>query len=166
METYRKIRGYVCTLFKVIMACLLFVLVALATVQVVTRYFVSAMIIWVEELSIYLMTWMCAVGVSWIWMEKSGHIKMDILDNVLPKKVIRWMDVMIDAVTAVLGIAVIRIGLKTQSVNAGLVMSTINLDEGDRYLPVTVGGFLLVGAALCMLVEHIYVATRGKEEAA
>lgn len=156
MENYRKLGKGICTVFRFIMAMLLFVMVALATVQVITRYFIAVTIIWVEELSIYLMSWMCAVGVAWIWMENNSHIKMDILDNILPPRVIGIMDVGIDAVTAAASIAVIRIGLKTWSVNHGMVMSVINLDEGNRYLPIIVGGILLLFATLYMAVEHVY----------
>lgn len=159
MERYRKIRDGICAVFKVIMGTGLFAMVALATVQVVTRYVVAVTIIWVEELSIYIMCWMCAIGVAWIWLENCSHIKMDILDNVLPRRIIRYMDAGIDVVTAVMGFAVIRIGLRAWQVNRGMVMSVIGLDEGNRYLPVIVGGALLMFAALYMLVEHIYILT-------
>lgn len=166
MEKYRKLKKYICNLFRILMGTCLFVLVALATVQVITRYFVAVTIIWVEELSIYLMTWMCAIGVAWIWLENCSHIRMDVLDNVLPKRVIQYMDAGIDIITALLGFATMRVGIKTYSVNAGNVMSVINLDEGDRYLPVIVGGVLLMLAALYALVEHFYLLRNrvGKED--
>lgn len=155
MENYRKLGRSICIVFRWVMAALLFCMVALATVQVITRYVVAVTIIWVEELSIYLMNWMCAIGVAWIWMENCSHIKMDILDNMLPRKVLQGMDVVIDVVMAMVSVAVIRIGVKTRQVNRGMVMSVINLDEGDRYLPVIVGGALLLFATLYMMVEHI-----------
>ncbi len=156
MEKYRKAGRIICTVFKWIMAAMLFVMVSLATLQVLTRYFIAVTIIWVEELSIYIMSWMCAIGISWIWMENNSHIRMDIVDNILPKKVLMMMDVAIDLVMAVVSVAVIRIGIKTWTVNHGMVMSVINLDEGDRYLPVIVGGVLFLFATLYMAVEHIY----------
>lgn len=164
MEKYRKAKNIICGVFRWTMAACLFTLVVLATLQVITRYFIAVTIVWVEELSIYIMSWMCAIGVSWIWLENCSHIKMDILDNVLPRRIIQYMDVGIDGVTSVLGFATLKIGLKTWRVNHGNVMSVINLDEGDRYLPVIVGGALLMLAALYMMVEHIYRLT-GKEEA-
>lgn len=156
METYRKIGAAVCTVFRWIMAVMLAVMVVLATVQVITRYFISVTIVWVEELSIYIMSWMCAIGMAWVWMENCSHIRMDVLDSILPRRVLQMMDVFIDLVMAVASVAVIRIGLRTRSVNHGMVMSVINLDEGDRYLPVIVGGVLLLLATLYMSVEHIY----------
>jgi len=165
MENYWKIKKGICSIMKWIMAACLFILVLLATVQVLTRYFIAVTIIWVEELSIYLMTWMCAIGAPWIWLENCSHIRMDVLDSVLPRKVIRIMDVVIDVVTAAVGVAVTRIGIRTWSVNHGMMMSVINLDEGDRYLPVIVGGVLLVFAAGFMLIQHIYdVKKEGGDE--
>lgn len=163
MERYWKIKNGICTGMKWIMAACLFTLVLLATLQVLTRYFIAVTIIWVEEVSIYLMSWMCAIGAAWIWLENCGHIKMDVLDNVLPKKALRCMDVGIDLVTAVVGVAVTRIGIRTWTVNHGMMMSVINLDEGDRYIPVIAGGALLTFAALFMMIQHIYILI-GKEE--
>lgn len=166
MEIYKKIGDYSRAIFRCVMGFLLFCMVALAAVQVVTRYFVAVTIIWVEELSIYIMCWMCAVGAAWVWMESSGHIRMDILDNVLPQKTIWVMDAAIDAVTAAVSAALIRIGIHTRNVNRGMVMSVINLDEGDRYLPVIAGGILLLLASLYMLVGHIHRLVCGKEDSA
>ena len=166
MEKYRKVRKDICNVFRWIMAACLFVLVVLATVQVVTRYFVAVTIVWVEELSIYLMNWMCAIGVAWVWLENCSHIKMDVLDNILSRRTIRLMDAGIDIVTAAMGFATVKIGLRTWQTNHGMVMSVINLDEGNRYLPVIVGGALLLFAAFYMLVEHIYLLTKkGESEA-
>ena len=157
MDTLLKVQKILCTIFKTIMAILLFTMVALATLQVVTRYFVAVTIIWVEELSIYIMTWMCAIGIAWVWLEDNTHIRMDIMDNLVSRKTIRYMDAGIDAFTAVMSIAAIRIGIRTWKVNHGLVMSVINLDEGDRYIPVIVGGVLLLIASVIMLIKHIHI---------
>ena len=164
MTTYRKVRGILCSILKTVCAALLLAMVLLAVLQVVTRYFISVTVIWVEELSIYLMGWLCALGIGWVWMEKGGHIKMDVLEHVLPASIIRWMDVVIDSVVAVLGCLVIRVGIKTYTVNKGYSMSTMGLKECDRFLPIIVGGVLLSLCALIMLVEHIHQIRTGGEE--
>lgn len=163
MEKYCKLKNGICTVMKWIMAASLFILVLLATLQVLTRYFVSVTIIWVEEFSIYLMSWMCAIGAAWIWLENCSHIKMDILDTVLPRRVLQFMDAGIDIITAIVGVAVARIGMRTWAVNHGMMMSVIHLDEGDRYIPVIAGGILLAFAAGYMLIWHIYILTRKEE---
>ena len=49
-------------------AAMLMVLVVLATVQVITRYFIAVQIIWIEEVSIYIVTWIAALGMPWMWL--------------------------------------------------------------------------------------------------
>ena len=135
-------------------AAMLMVLVVLATVQVITRYFIAVQIIWIEEVSIYNVTWIAALGMPWMWL-RQGHIRMDVLNFVLPKKIIRGMDYMINAVTMVAAVGVIRVGLRTIHVNTGYVMSVIKMDEGMRYWPVLTGGVLLLISAFMVLVQMI-----------
>lgn len=135
-------------------AAMLMALVILATVQVFTRYFIAVQIIWIEEVSIYIVTWIAALGMPWIWL-RQGHIRMDVLTLVLPPKVIRGMDYAINAFTMVAAAAVIRVALRTIHVNTGYVMSVIKMDEGMRYWPVLTGGILLLISAFMVLVQMI-----------
>ena len=163
MEKYRKVRKAFCSVLRIICSLLLLAMVVFAILQVVTRYFIAVTVIWVEELSIYLMSWLCALGIGWVWMEKGGHIKMDVLEHVLPIKAIRIMDVGIDGIAAVLGFFVLRVGLITYDVNRGYSMSTMGLKECDRFLPIIVAGIILSASACMMLIEHVYLLKNGGE---
>ena len=78
-----------------IIAMGLFSLTVLAVLQVVTRYFVDVTIIWIEEVSIYILSWMAAAGVPWMWL-KEGHIRMDVLNVYLPQTILYGMDLFIN----------------------------------------------------------------------
>lgn len=146
----KKIVDRLSTVLMNIAAFLLVVLVVLATLQVVTRYFISVQVIWVEEVSIYLVTWIAAVGIPWMWL-KQGHIKMDVLNFVLPAKVLRIMDYFINLVALVASVGIIRIGMIAVKVNTGYVLSVIKMDEGLRYYPVVVAGVLLLVSSILVL---------------
>ena len=165
MERYRKFRSGLCSVLQWFMAACMFVLAVLALLQVTTRYFVSVTVVWVEELSIYIMGWMAAAGASWLWLD-SNHIRMDMLNGVVSKRFIQILDVITDVFIAALGFAAVRIGIRARTVNAGYMMSVINLDEGDRFIPLIVGGALLCFSGLYMIVEHVWQLRHsdGKEE--
>ncbi len=145
---------------KYIIALLLVILVVLSTVQVITRYFVSVQIIWIEEVSIYIVAWIAAIGASWMWL-KRGHIKMDVLGFILPEKVLHKMDYVINIVAAVASIGVIRAGYAAIKVNTGYILSVIGMDEGVKYYPVFVGGIALLCASIMVLVSMIAEDRKG-----
>jgi len=64
---------------------LLIILVILTFVNVLLRYFFNYSISGSVELSILLFSWIIFIGSS-IAVRKSEHIKIDILDNILPEK--------------------------------------------------------------------------------
>ena len=57
----------------------------------------------------------------------------------------------------ILGIAYIIAGMRSISLNRGLVMSIIGFDEMWRYIPLVVCGVLLIAAAIFNLVEMIFI---------
>lgn len=163
MEGYRKFRNGLCTVLQWFMAACLFVLVVLALLQVITRYFIAVTVVWVEELSIYIMGWMAAAGVSWLWLD-SNHIRMDMLNGLVSKRFIHILDIITDVFIAALGFSAVRIGLRAREVNLGYMMSVINLDEGDRFIPLIVGGALLCFSGFYMIVEHVWQLRHSGEE--
>lgn len=137
-----------------IVSFLLVILVVLATVQVVTRYFVSVQVIWIEEVSIYLVTWIAALGIPGMWL-RQGHIKMDVLNFVLPARALRVMDYFMNLIACAAAVGVIRVGITTIRVNKGYVLSVIRMDEGVRYYPVLAAGILLLISCIIVLLAMI-----------
>lgn len=150
----KKIIDRLSTVLMSIVSLLLVVLVVLATLQVVTRYFIAVQVIWVEEVSIYLVTWIAAVGIPWMWL-RQGHIKMDVLNFVLPDRALRIMDYLINIVAVIASVGIIRIGIITIRVNTGYVLSVIKMDEGLRYYPVATAGVLLLISSVLVLCNMI-----------
>ena len=137
-----------------IIAMGLFSLTVLAVLQVVTRYFVDVTIIWIEEVSIYILSWMAAAGVTWMWL-KEGHIRMDVLNVYLPQTILYGMDLFINLMGIVMGIALVRTGWITIGVNKGYTLSIIGIDEGFRYYPLVFCGALFSVCAALKLAEQL-----------
>ena len=132
----------------------LFSLTVLAVLQVVTRYFVDVTIIWIEEVSIYILSWMAAAGGPWMWL-KEGHIRMDVLNVYLPQTILYGMDLFINLMGIVMGIALVRTGWITIGVNKGYTLSIIGIDEGFRYYPLVFCGVLFSVCAALELAEQL-----------
>lgn len=154
-----RVKSKIAQVLMSMIAIGLFSLTVLAVLQVVTRYFVDVTIIWIEEVSIYILSWMAAAGVPWMWL-KEGHIRMDVLNIYLPQKVLNGMDLFINLMGIVMGAALVRTGWITIGVNKGYTLSIIGIDEGFRYYPLVFCGVLFAACAAIKLAEQF----RGKEE--
>ncbi len=148
---------------KYLMAIMLIATVSLAVLQVFTRYFVDVTIIWIEEVSIIGLTWMACIGTPWMWLEK-GHISMDVMNNILPKHVIRIMDIILNTIAVAMGVALINIGIRTYEVNKGFVLSLINYDEGYRYIPLIICGVLFIICASVNIIKEVLFANKNGNE--
>lgn len=155
-----RVEGKIAKILMYFIAIGLFSLTALAILQVITRYFVDVTIIWIEEISIYILSWMAAAGVPWMWL-KEGHIRMDVLNIYLPKQVLYVMDLFINLMGIVMGIALARTGWITIGVNKGYTLSIVGIDEGFRYYPLVFCGVLFSICAVIKLAEQL----KGKGDA-
>ena len=88
---------------------------------------------------------------------------MDVLNVYLPKKVLYGMDLFINLMGIVMGIALVRTGLITIGVNKGYTLSIIGIDEGFRYYPLVFCGVLFAVCAALKLADQI--RGKGGEEA-
>ena len=70
---------------------LLAIMTIIMTAEVVCRYFLGQSLIWAEELVRYMFIWTIFIG-SASCIPLKGHITVDLLTQILPKKVCYWME--------------------------------------------------------------------------
>lgn len=89
-----------------------------------------------------------------MWL-KEGHIRMDVLNVYLPQTILYGMDLFINLMGIVMGIALVRTGWITIGVNKGYTLSIIGIDEGFRYYPLVFCGALFSVCAALKLAEQL-----------
>lgn len=136
-----------------LIALMLFGLVGINVLQVFTRYFFDIIILWIEDVSILALSWMTACGIPWLWLEKN-HIFMDVIDIVVPAKIVRFLKDIIELAGIAGGMALIRIGARTIEVNSGYIYSTLRYDEAIRYYPLVFTGVMVVAACLLNIAKR------------
>jgi C4-dicarboxylate transporter DctQ subunit len=60
--------------------------------QVVFRYLGIDLLFWSEELVRYLLVWSVLIGAT-IVTARNAHVRVDIVDNMLPPAALRWLEV-------------------------------------------------------------------------
>lgn len=162
MLMLQKIEDRICFVLQALIGAILLVLVVLNCVQVVTRYFVSVVIVWLEEATILGVYWMAAFGIPLLTF-KDEHLLMDITGKILPgwlKTAVEWA---ILAFSGVAAVGFIACGSLAYSINKGFSSSIIGFDESFRYVPLIVLGILMSVAVVFRVVNTIKKAKSGEE---
>lgn len=125
----------------------LLLLVALATMQVVLRYFFGHAQAWVEEVSIAILLWMVWIGATPLWLLRS-HLVLDILRERLGARGRLLLDILLDLLMLVVACAVAAASLWTYPTIAPFELSATEWPQAVYYYPITTGACLLALAAL------------------
>ena len=80
---------------------------------------------------------------------------MDVLNVYLPQTILYGMDLFINLMGIVMGIALVRTGWIPIGVNKGYTLSIIGIDEGFRYYPLVFCGALISVCAALKLAEQL-----------
>ncbi|UGA56802.1 TRAP transporter small permease [Vibrio sp. VB16] len=72
-------------------------IVLLITMQVVMRYVFQNALSWSEELTLWTFIWFIWIGISYAFKERK-HVKVTFFQDMLPSKVKRYLEVVIDIV--------------------------------------------------------------------
>ena len=122
--------------------------------QVLSRYVINAGFVFAEDVAVFGMLWMMALGIS-IGTINHEHLLINIIDSIISPKTKKIVVFAVDIVLVVAGIMMTWVGILSANANKGFVQSMLGIDEYYRYLPVIVGGILTVIAAIECVVEQI-----------
>lgn len=120
---------------------------------------------WSEEIVLTLMSYMAVLSAA-LAIRRGAHIRMTALDNYLPKKLVKFLDILADVAVLILAVIMMSVGWKyATTIGArGFYTSMPKLSKFWQYLPVPLAGaamFVFEIEALYNHVKSIFV----KEEA-
>ena len=75
-------------------------LLGLAILKIVMRYVFSASLLWSDMMLQHLTLWLCFFGAALATCERR-HISIDVLNRILPSRVTRWTNLIIDCIALV-----------------------------------------------------------------
>jgi TRAP-type C4-dicarboxylate transport system permease small subunit len=136
----------------------LVLIVACVSYQVFGRYVLNNTPTWAESLALLLVLYVtmlgCAVGVR-----DAGHIGMELLSLVLPKRLHRPSEILVHALTLLFGLLLAwNCVLMFDSVR-GYMIPTLGVSEAWRYVPMVIAGVLII----LFSIEHIVALLKNEE---
>ena len=123
----------------------LLVMLLLAFTQVVLRYAFAASLLWVEEVSVMLLSWMAWLGAIQLWLDR-GHLVVDLLPEKRAARLRPAIAVGVNGLAVVGGIALAFVSMETLTAFGGIEMGSLEIDASIKYYPVVAGGIGLAAA--------------------
>jgi len=111
--------------------------------QVFTRYVLNWSNAWTEPAAIILMGWFIFLGAA-VGVRESFHLGFDVLLYILPKGSKKALRTLSDLVVLSFAVGMIVYGMNLVMLSWSARMPSLGIPEGAKYLPVVVGGALIV----------------------
>jgi TRAP-type C4-dicarboxylate transport system permease small subunit len=112
---------------------------------------------WSEEIVLTFMVYMTVLSAS-VAIRKRSHIRMTALDNVMPKTLVKVLDLVADIAVLALGVILLVYGIKfcnSPLSLRGKYASIPTLSKFWQYLPVPVAGFSMIIFEIEQIFLHI-----------
>lgn len=111
---------------------------------------------WTEEVVLTCMSYMAVLSAA-LAIRRNAHIRMDVFDRYLPKKVILFLDILSDVGVLVLAIVMIVVGWK-YSITLGAKGSYVSMPWLSRfwmYFPIPLAGIAMLIFEVEIILNHL-----------
>lgn len=135
-----------------VLAVLLAVIVVLAALQVFTRYVLDDPLRWTQEVSRLLLVWSVFLGAA-AATGRNAHIKVDLVAHHLGERGLRVIELGQYLVGAAIGVSMAIYGWRFYSQTRGDFSTSLGYPRNLFYLPVSIGGALIVLFACIAIVS-------------
>ncbi|HET7793486.1 MAG TPA: TRAP transporter small permease [Rhizobacter sp.] len=121
--------------------------------QFFTRYMLNDSAAWTEEIARYFLIATVFIGAA-VGVRKNNHIQVDYFYRVLPKRLMRVMSTLVDAVRIAFLVACIVMTWQLTAKIGGSPMAVVDLPMGLVYGAVLVGFVFMTGRAIQVAVGN------------
>ncbi len=126
-------------------------MIGLAILKIVMRYVFSASLLWSDMMLQHLTLWLCFFGAALATCERR-HISIDVLSRILPGKITRWTNLVIDA-TALVVVAILAyygfLFLGDEQTSEAVLIGSVPLWWAKTIIPY---GFVLIGIHIVLQI--------------
>ena len=119
-------------------------LLGLAILKIVMRYVFSASLLWSDMMLQHLTLWLCFFGAALATCERR-HISIDVLNRILPGRITRWTNLVIDCIALVVVGILAYYGflfIEDEKSSGAILIGSVPLWWAKTIIPY---GFVLIG---------------------
>lgn len=137
---------------------LMIVQIVSVTIVVIGRQVFGRTPVWGEELTLFSMVWASLLGAS-VLLKNDGHIAVTVLDNYLPQKAIKALDLLSYVFLGFYAVIMVIYGLKLVELTGLNMMPALKIKSSWLYGAMPVSAVLMV----FILLEKVYLLFKGKD---
>ena len=159
-------KKYVSDLDEKISAGLMLVILIIAFLNVVSRYFIHASFSFTEELTTVLYVLIALLGAA-SGVKHASHFVLDILTNIMKpnmKRVCAFISDMVGSIICVI-ISVLSVSMVMQQYKIGTVSTSMHIPQWIYGLTIPIGMFFLAGRYIQHLIHSIKELAKGGSNA-
>ena len=126
-------------------------MIGLAILKIVMRYVFSASLLWSDMMLQHLTLWLCFFGAALATYERR-HISIDVLSRILPGKITRWTNLVIDCIALVVVAILAYYGflfLGDEQLSEKKLIGSVPLWWAKTIIPY---GFVLIGTHIALQI--------------
>ena len=134
-------------------------MLGLAILKIVLRYVFNVSLLWSDVMLQHLTLWLCFLGAAVATCERR-HISIDVLSRILPGKITRWTNLVVDCVALiVVGILAYYgfIFLQDEKSSEAVLIGSVPLWWAKAIIPY---GFVLIGIHIALQIGIHFVGAR------
>ena len=134
-------------------------MLGLAILKIVLRYVFNVSLLWSDVMLQHLTLWLCFLGAAVATCERR-HISIDVLSRILPGKITRWTNLVVDCVALiVVGILAYYgfIFLQDEKSSEAVLIGSVPLWWAKAIIPY---GFVLIGIHIALQIGIHLVGAR------
>jgi TRAP-type C4-dicarboxylate transport system permease small subunit len=131
---------------------LLVLMILVVFTAVVTRKLFHFMFAWSEEVTLLCLTWFTFIGIG-IGFRERLHLGMDLFEK-LPKKILGFLNKLIDVVTFLFGLYLVVYGWDFAMMMRGSILAATQLPNLVQYIVMPITGVLTCIYSALQLLGH------------
>lgn len=139
----KKVDDFISKLLKILLVIIFTVLTVTALLQVFFRFVMQNPLTWTDEVCRYCLIWLTLLGIG-VASQRKSHISIDIICNVLPKKVLAVLRKFWNICAIVFCIIVFKYGAQLVVLNMAQYSAGMHIQLGYIYISVPAGALFIL----------------------
>lgn len=163
MILLKKCVRFITDLYFLVAVAALVALIILNTVEIFSRYFLNASIIWVQEFSLLLICWVIFLGFGTVFVEKQD-IAITFLVDRLKQRYQYIVRIVQQALTLITAAYLLVQSVRLLQHHMGKTTLIMHIPQGYHTLPLVMVLVLLSVQAFVDLIDELTIRTRSVNE--
>jgi TRAP-type transport system small permease protein len=147
-----------------VVIALMAVMAVLVFANVVSRYLFNYSMIWVEELTRYMMVWVGFIG-SGLVLRFGAHVAVDVFQDLLPARAAQTLRASIVVILAATFATMTWLGFRYVAFAWDQETPVLNWNFGIVYLAIPIGSLLMLAHLLLIARQYVTARTYQADEA-